>query len=296
MDIYTIISIVVSIIALIVSVVSHKTNKAINNQIQLQNNYFELCQKLQNLINFGAEDNLTSFKFDIENYTCYDKSSIESCKEFNNLQKRFYEQKMQVKFAYMELKENFDFLYTQTLLPQLSNKNKFDIWLNNNIDKYFLKLNRYFDDLYKISVLTKAAQEGMNNSNEEQIVNQFYDNVIDIIKTSQALQLLKRNMAGHFKKISVRDINIFNDNEELISNIKNGMYSYIIEFGIDDAIKGTDFSKIKQIALDFGDDFDRFVNEEKSDYLTFLNLVRKNANKSKWGLGGRSGQLLTLRS
>ena len=88
-------------------------------------------------------------------------------------------------------------------------------------------------------------------------------------------------MAGHFKKLSVRDINIFNDNEELISNIKNGMYSYIIEFGIDDAIKGTDFSKIKQIALDFGDDFDRFVNEEKSDYLTFLNLVRKNANKSK---------------
>ena len=188
---------------------------------------------------------------------------------------------MQVKFAYMELKENFDFLYTQTLLPQLSNKNKFDIWLNDNIDRYFLKLNRYFDDLYKISVLTKAAQEGMNNSNEEQIVNQFYDNVIDIIKTSQALQLLKRNMAGHFKKLSVRDINIFNDNEELISNIKNGMYSYIIEFGIDDAIKGTDFSKIKQIALDFGDDFDRFVNEEKSDYLTFLNLVRKNANKSK---------------
>lgn len=32
----------------------------------------------------------------------------------------------------MELKENFDFLYTQTLLPQLSNKNKFDIWLNDN--------------------------------------------------------------------------------------------------------------------------------------------------------------------
>ena len=101
MYIYTIISIVVSIIALIVSVVSHKTNKAINNQIQLQNNYFELCQKLQNLINFGAEDNLTSFKFDIENYTCYDKSSIESCKEFNNLQKRFYEQ------IIMRLSSNF---------------------------------------------------------------------------------------------------------------------------------------------------------------------------------------------
>ena len=281
MDNYAGISIIVSIIAVIVSVVSYKTSKAVNNQIQLQNNYFEFCRTLQKLIDFGAEDSLTAFKYDIENYTYYDKNSIESSKEFNNLQKRFYEQKMKLKFIYTELKENFVFLYTQTLLPHLSNNNQFYTWLNDNVDKYFLKLDRYYDDLYQISVLTKVAQEGITNSNEKQIVNDFYDNVIDIIKTSQALQLLKSNMAGRFKRLSVREINAFNNNEILILNIKKAMYSYVIEFGIDDAIKGAGFSKIKQIALDFGDDFDRFINEEKSDYLTFLNLVRKNANKSK---------------
>ena len=61
MDIYTGISIVVSIVAAIVSVLSYVTNKAINNQIQLQNNYFDLCKKMQTLINLGNENNLTDF-------------------------------------------------------------------------------------------------------------------------------------------------------------------------------------------------------------------------------------------
>ncbi len=294
MDLYTGTSIIVSIIAVIVSVVSYKTNKAVNNQIQLQNNYFDLCQKLQKLINFGTEDNLTSFKFDIENYTCYDKSSIDSCREFNNLKKRFYEQKMQVKSAYMEMKENFDFLYTQTRLLCFSNENQFDVWLNDNIDIYFSKLDKYYDDLDRIFKLTRGAQLGLQSSDENQIVDAFYDNIIDIIRISQALQLLKRNMAGRFKRLSVREINAFNDNEILISNIKKEMYSYVIQFGIDDAIKNTDFSKIKQVCSDFGVHYDEFINEEKNDYHNFLRIIRKNSNKSKWDLGGRSWSTIDL--
>ena len=281
MDLYTGISIIVSIIAVIVSVVSYKTNKAVNNQIQLQNNYFDLCQKLQKLINFGTEDNLTSFKFDIENYTCYDKSSIDSCREFNNLKKRFYEQKMQVKSAYMEMKENFDFLYTQTRLLCFSNENQFDVWLNDNIDIYFSKLDKYYDDLDQIFMLTRGAQLGLHSSDEKQIVDAFYDNIIDIIRISQALQLLKRNMAGRFKRLSVREINAFNDNEMLISNIKKEMYSYIIQFGIDEVIENTDFSKIKRVCSDFGVHYDEFIREEKNDYHNFLNIIRKNSNKNK---------------
>ena len=83
MDTYTGIGIAVSIIALIVSIVSHKTNRAINNQIQLQNTYLEFCEKLQKLIDFGAEHNLIFFKYDIENYVYLDKNSIEAKAEFN---------------------------------------------------------------------------------------------------------------------------------------------------------------------------------------------------------------------
>ena len=88
-------------------------------------------------------------------------------------------------------------------------------------------------------------------------------------------------MAGRFKRLSVREINAFNNNEALILNIKKEMYSFIMDFGIDDAIKGTEFSKIRQICLDFGEHYDEFVNEEKKDYITFLSIIRYQSNKSK---------------
>lgn len=281
MDVYTIISVVASIIAVIVSIVSHNTSKAINNQLQLQNNYFELCKKLQNLINLGSENNLTIFKYDIENYTYYDKDSIESSMEFNNIQKKFDEQKMQLKFAYAELMENFDFLYTETFLPQLSKANLFDKWLNENINAYYWKLDKYYGDLHDVFVLVRGAQMGISNPNEKQIIDAFFDNIIDVIRTSQALQILKRRMAGQFKMLSVREINLFKDNEALISNIKKEIYSFVSDYGIDDAIKGTDFSKINKICPGFGVQYDDFINEEKKDYKTFLSMTRNKANKRK---------------
>ncbi len=281
MDIYTGISIAVSIIALIISIVSHKMSKAINNQIQLQNNYSELCQKLQKLISWGTEDNLISFKYDIENYTYYDKDSIESCKEFNNLQKTFYKQKIQLKSDYIELMENFDFLNIKVFFSNISKENKFDIWLNDNINTYFLKLDKFYDDLVQILTLTRGAQNGISNPNEKQIIDAFFDNIIDIIRISQALQLLKTKMAGYFKKISVREIHVFNDNEILISNIKKEMYSYVMEFGIDDAITSANFSKIREHCLDFGKYFDNFILEEKKDYATFLSIIKNRTNKNK---------------
>ena len=281
MDVYTIISVVASIIAVIVSIVSHNTSKAINNQLQLQNNYFELCKKLQNLINLGSENNLTIFKYDIENYTYYDKDSIESSMEFNNIQKKFDEQKMQLKFACVELMENFDFLHTETFLPQLSKANLFDKWLNENINAYYLKLDKYYGDLHDVFVLVRGAQMGISNPNEKQIIDAFFDNIIDVIRISQALQILKRRMSGRFKMLSVREINLFKDNEALISNIKKEIYAFVSDYGIDDAIKGTDFSKINKICPDFGVQYDDFINEEKKDYKTFLSMTRNKANKRK---------------
>ena len=81
--------------------------------------------------------------------------------------------------------------------------------------------------------------------------------------------------------LSVRQINIFNDNERLISNIKKDMFEFVTEYGIEDAINGTDFSKIKKICPDFGDQFARFINEEKMDFIGFLYATRKKANQGK---------------
>ena len=279
MDTY--ISIAISLIAVFVSIASYMTNKAINNHMQLQNSYIELCKKLQKLIDFGWENNLTSFKFDIENYTFYEINSIESRQEFNNLQKRFYEQKIQVKSTYMDLMENFDFMHTNVLFPCISKENQFDVWLSDNVTEYFKKLDKYYDDLDQIFLLAKSAQMGLSNPNEKYIVNAFYDNVIEIIKTSQALQQLKSKMSGRFKALSVREINLFNDNKKIISNIKKELFSFVLDFGIEDAIKSTDYSKIKQICLDFGDHYDNFINENKNDFLAFLSMLRSNANKNK---------------
>lgn len=281
MDIYTGIGIVVSIVALIISYRSYLTTKAINNQVQLQNNYLELCQRLQTLINFGSENNLTTFKYDVENFTLYDKDSVQCGLEYNNLQKKYSEQKIQVKSAYMQVLENFDFLRIQTIFPTLSKENQFDKWLNETVNTYFLKLDRYYTDLYQICTLAKYSQSGVPTPEEKRIIDAFYDNVIDIIKTSQALQFLKSTMVGRFKKLSVREINVFKNNEELISNIKKELYTFVIELGIDDAIKGNDFSKIKKICPDFGDQFDSFINEEKTDYVNFLRILRTKASKGK---------------
>ena len=277
MDIYTGISIVVSIVAAIVSVLSYVTNKAINNQIQLQNNYFDLCKKMQTLINLGNENNLTDFKYYIENYTYYDKDSKEAGWEFNNIQKRFDEQKMQLKYAYVELIEDFDFLHTETLLPQVSKANLFDKWLNENVNEYYLKLEQYYIDLHEIFVLVRRSQHGISDPNEKQILDNFFDNIIEIVRTSQALQVLKRRMAGRFKMLSVRQINTFKDNEALISKIKEELYLFITLFGIDDAIKGKDFSKINKLAPGFGEQYDEFIDEEKKDYINFLSETRRKA-------------------
>ena len=201
--------------------------------------------------------------------------------EFNNLEKNFLKQKMQVKSAYMELMENFDFLHTETLLPKFSKVNEFDIWLNNIINTHFLKLDKHYTDLHQMLTLVKGAQLKIINPGEKQIVDAFFDNVNDIIRTSQALQILKRRMAGQFKRLSVREINAFKDNSALILDIKKKMCSYISIYGIEDAIKGTDFSKINKLCTDFGQDYVRFINEEKQDFMTFLGILRNNANKSK---------------
>ena len=55
MDTYTSISIAISLIAVFVSIASYMTNKAINNHMQLQNSYIELCKKLQKLIELLLE-------------------------------------------------------------------------------------------------------------------------------------------------------------------------------------------------------------------------------------------------
>ncbi|MBR2163912.1 MAG: hypothetical protein IJ953_03420 [Campylobacter sp.] len=177
--------------------------------------------------------------------------------------------------------ENFDFLHTETFLPQLSKSNLFDKWLVENINAYYLKLDKYYGDLHEIFVLVRGAQMGISNPNEKQIIDAFFDNIIDVIRTSQALQILKRRMAGRFKMLSVREINLFKDNEALISNIKKEIYSFVSDYGIDDAIKGTDFSKINKICPDFGVQYDDFIDEEKKDYKTFLNMTRNKANKRK---------------
>ena len=177
--------------------------------------------------------------------------------------------------------ENFDFMHTNVLFPCISKENQFDVWLSDNVTEYFKKLDKYYDDLDQIFLLAKSAQMGLSNPNEKYIVNAFYDNVIEIIKTSQALQQLKSKMSGRFKALSVREINLFNDNKKIISNIKKELFSFVLDFGIEDAIKSTDYSKIKQICLDFGDHYDNFINENKNDFLAFLSMLRSNANKNK---------------
>ena len=88
-------------------------------------------------------------------------------------------------------------------------------------------------------------------------------------------------MVGRFKMLSVREINAFNDNEALISNIKKEIYSFITVAGIDDAITGKNYSKINNLCPDFGKQYDEFINEEKNDYIIFLSIIRSKANKRK---------------
>ena len=276
MDQFTIIGLVISAIALLVSIATYKANKAVTNQVQLQNVYLAFCEKMQILLDLGRENTLMAFKYDFENYTFRDPASLESKREYNELKKKIDLQRENCKKIYSKLMEEMDIFLVYTPLSLFSKADQFGKWLNDILNQYFLKLITYYDGLIDFSEVMYYAQHGEMAKNENEVVENFYKNISEILRTNQALQIVKREMAGKFKALSVRDVGFFKDNVSCILSIKKQLYSFVEEFEIDKAINGEDCSKIQTKCLDFGEGIFEFVKQEKQGSMAFLALLRSN--------------------
>lgn len=276
MDQFTTIGILISAIALLVSIATYRANKAVTNQVQLQNVYLAFCEKLQILLDLGRENTLVAFKYDFENYTFRDLASMESKREYNELKKKIDLQRESCKKIYSELIEEMDIFLVYTPLSLFSKANQFGKWLNNTLNQYFLKLISYYDGLLDFSDVMYYAQHGETATNEKEVVENFYKNILEILQINQALQTVKREMVGKFKALSVRDVGFFKDNVSCILSIKKQLYSFVEEFEIDKAINGEDCSKIQAKYLDFGKGNCEFVKQAKQESIMFLALLRNN--------------------
>lgn len=281
MDYIPIFSIILSLIAVIVSIISYSANKAVTNQHQVQNNYSAFCSKLQDLIVLGQENNIMSFKYDIENVICFYQNNDEEAVQNNLLEKSFGIQKATCKRIYFELIENLDFFRSTNLFSDALKQNQFDNWISKTINTYFKDLDCYYGDLSDINTMARMAKKGLQSIDEDEKIDSFYNNIREIIKYSQILQIVKRQMVGTFGSISVKKIHLFKNNYDLIQDLKKALFSWIVEKGIDEAINKDDYGKIKMICLDFGEQYDSFITEEKKDHKEFLNQIRRKYAQDK---------------
>ena len=262
-------SIAISSGALLVSVSSFQWNKAQHNLNQLQLNANKFCDSLEEFVALGTEHHLTLFKFEIENlYIIEDKEKKNL--EYNNLQVLFSERKENCKKKHKALIESLHFFQLQGLL----NDNELLKWLNSTLNDYFLKLNRFYGDLCDVNEIARAAKVGLLTKERKDFINSFFDNIRDLLDYGVAFTVLKRDIAGYFARLSLADVGLFGNTQKALTKIEKVLMRGIKEFGFEEAIKEKDYTKIKKHCLDFGDGYDEFIKEERTDFFKFLNAVK----------------------
>lgn len=262
-------TIAISIIALMVSISSFQWNKAQHNLKQLQDNAKKFCDSLEEFVALGTEHQLTLFKFEIENLYIIENKEKKNL-AYNNLQVAFSERKDNCQKKHKALIESLHFFQLQGSL----NDNELLKWLNLTLNDYFLKLTRFYGDLYDVNFIVRAAEKGLLAKERNEFINSFFDNMRDLLDYNVAFTVLKRDVAGYFARLSLADVGLFGNTQKALAKIENVLMRGIKEFGYDEAIKEKDYTKIKKHCLDFGEGSDEFVEEEKADFFKFLDAVK----------------------
>ena len=262
-------SIAISSGALLTSIAGFQWNKAQHNLNQLQLNANKFCDSLEEFVALGTEHQLTLFKFEIENLYIIENKEKKNL-AYNNLQVAFSERKDNCQRKHKALMESLHFFQLQGAL----NNNELIKWLNSTLNDYFLKLNRFCGDLYDVNETVRAAHKGLLTKERKDFINSFFDNMRDLLDYCVAFTVLKRDIAGYFARLSLADVGLFGNTQKALAKIEKVLMKGIKEYGFEEAIKGKDYTKIKQHCLDFGDGYDEFVKEERSDFFKFLNAVK----------------------
>ncbi len=273
-----VLSIIVSIIAIFVSISSFQWNKSKHNLNQLQNNAKKFCDSLQDFIELGTEYHLSSYKFEVENI--YHITNLEQKNtEYNDLQIQFSKRRDCCQNKYKILMESLDFFEFQNALE----KNEFLIWVNKTLNNYYIKLHNFYGDLFEINFIASVAEKGLITEKEKEFLNLFFKNIRDLLDYNIAFSVLKRDISGYFAKLSLSDVGLFGNTKSALKKIEYELLRVVKEYGFDEAINKKDYSKIKKHCLDFGEQYDEFVEEEKAEFLKFLSVVKdiKKHNKSK---------------
>lgn len=268
-----IIGIIISIIALGLSVTSFQWNKAKHNLNQLQDNAKKFCDNLQEFIGLGTEHYLTLYKYEIENiYHISDKERQNIA--YNNLQVEFSKRKDYCSKAYRLLMESFEFLEIKGFFYN----NEIVKLLNKTLNDYYMKLNQFYNDLYDINFIVRGAKLGVLTKDRIDKIHAFFDNVRELLDCNAVFSILKRDMAGYFSKLSLVDVGLFGETKKALIKIQKDISKIFTEFGFEDAIN-KDYTKIRRHVPNYGEGFDEFIEEERGDFLTFLNHVKDIGNK-----------------
>lgn len=276
----SIFSIIISVIALLVSLASYFLNVAKHNLQQLQTRYQIFCDKFQALLNFGSQQQLTGFKYDLENVVILDPHDSQCSIAYNNLQKTTTENKDACKLAYAELSESFDFLETKNSLNIKRVENDFVKWFNETINLYYSKLSHFYVTLFEINFITKIAQSGELLPDAIDTIRDLYKTVRDITDIREVLLLLKREMTGVFGQLSVRDIGFFSDNIKAIKKIEKYINIYIDKFGLKNVIENKDYSKISVVYKGFDESCLSYLVEEEEDFILFIQTLKEMSQKN----------------
>ncbi len=269
-------SIVVSIIAILVSISSFQWNKAKHNLNQLQENAKKFCDSLQDFIGLGTEHNLISYKYEIENI-CFIENNEKKDIEYNNLQIEISRRKDNCQKKYVKLMESLDFFEIRNELDN----NELVKWLNLTLNNYYQRLNQFYGDLFDISFIVRGAERGLLPLEKIKFVDLYFSNIRNLLDYNAVFSVLKRDISGYLAKLSLADVGLFGNTKSALKKIEKNIMHLIKEFGFDKAINEKDYSKIKKHCLDFGEQYDEFIEEEKTDFLKFLSVVKDIKKRNK---------------
>lgn len=262
-------TIIISIIALIVSISSFQWNKAQHNLNQLQETAKKFCDNLQAFIELGSNHCLTSHKYKIENlYLTKDKEKRDV--SFNNLQLEFSKRQDNCQQKYKILMESIAFFQIQGVFED----NELLKFLNKTINDYYLKLYQFYGDLFDINAIVKVGYKDLITKENLEFVNSFFVNIRDLLDYNAAFSLFKKEVSGYFSRLSLADVGLFGNTKQALKGIERDIMKTIKEFGLEEAINEKEYEKIRKFCPDFSIISNDFVEEEKSDFLKFLYVVK----------------------
>ena len=201
--------------------------------------------------------------------------------EFNKLQKSISENLETSKIAYIDFNATLDFFENESAFKSQPN-NKFLEWINNTINQYYAKLNKYYGDLYEINFIGKKARDGVLMPEAHATIHNFYSNIKDIVNMNEVLLLLNRETNGALGKLSVSELSLFYSNSKAIRKITNFINSFIKEYGIDDAIYNKDYKKISVVYKEFCEEaYLKYLIEEEDEFHLLIKTLAKTNGKTK---------------